>query len=96
MVNLMPSHQQLSIKQGNFTRYYVELGNASEAYRRAYDAENCSEKTVWRKAIRVRVLGDRFRPSLSCLIARKKYWQRFAANPYPFHIVLGTDWLPYI
>ena len=29
------------------------MGNASEAYRRAYDAENCSEKTVWRKAIEV-------------------------------------------
>ena len=53
MVNLMPSHQKLSIKQGNFARYYVELGNASEAYRRAYDAENCSEKTVWRKALEI-------------------------------------------
>ena len=53
MVNLMPSHQKLSIKQGNFAQYYVELGNASEAYRRAYDAKNCSEKTAWRKAIEV-------------------------------------------
>ena len=49
----MPSHQKLSIKQGNIARYFVELRNASEAYRRAYDAENCSEKTVWRKAIEV-------------------------------------------
>ena len=49
----MPSHQKLSIIQGNFARYFVELGNASEAYRRAYDAENCSEKTVWRKTIEV-------------------------------------------
>jgi len=81
MVNLMPSHQQLSIKQGNFARHYVELGNASEAYRRTLDAENCSEKTVWRKAKRVRVLEERFRPSLSCLIASKKFCQKFATNP---------------
>ena len=53
MVNLMPSHQKLFIKQGNFTRYFVELGNASEAYRRAYDAKYCSEKTVWQKAFEV-------------------------------------------
>jgi len=35
----MPSHQKLTIKQGNFARYYVELGNANEAYQHAYDAE---------------------------------------------------------
>ena len=40
----MPSHQRLSIKQGNFACYYVELGNASEAYRRVYDAEKLLSK----------------------------------------------------
>ena len=28
----------------------METGNASEAYRRAYNAENMKEETIWRKA----------------------------------------------
>jgi phage terminase small subunit len=37
-------------KQENFCLAYLETGNASEAYRRAYDAENMKPETVNRKA----------------------------------------------
>ena len=41
---------KLTIKQENFCNYYLECGNASEAYRRAYNAEKMKEKSVWEKA----------------------------------------------
>lgn len=37
-------------KQEKFCQLYVELGNASEAYRQAYDASRMKEATVNRKA----------------------------------------------
>ena len=37
-------------KQEAFARSFVETGNASEAYRRAYDAKNMAENTVWKRA----------------------------------------------
>ncbi len=37
-------------KQEAFARAYVETGNASEAYRRSYNAVNMKEQSVWRKA----------------------------------------------
>lgn len=37
-------------KQEAFARAYVETGNASEAYRQAYDAENMKEDTIWKRA----------------------------------------------
>lgn len=41
----------LTPKQEAFCRAYIETGNASEAYRRAYDVgENTKDATVWRKA----------------------------------------------
>ena len=40
----------LTIKQNNFCNYYIETGNASEAYRRAYNAENMNDNTIGRKA----------------------------------------------
>jgi phage terminase small subunit len=40
----------LTEKQGRFCLAYIETGNASEAYRRAYDAESMKPKTVNRKA----------------------------------------------
>lgn len=43
MANLTP-------KQENFCLAYLETGNASEAYRRAYDAENMSPATINVKA----------------------------------------------
>lgn len=36
----------LTPKQEAFAHYYVELGNASEAYRRAYNASNMSVQVV--------------------------------------------------
>lgn len=40
----------LTPKQDNFCRLYIELGNASEAYRRAYDAEDMNDNVVGVKA----------------------------------------------
>ena len=40
----------LTIKQEKFCNYYIETGNASEAYRRAYDCKNMSEKAIWENA----------------------------------------------
>ncbi len=42
----------LTPKQENFCRAYVETGNASEAYRRAYSAERMKPATVSRNAKR--------------------------------------------
>lgn len=41
---------RLTEKQERFCLAYIETGNASEAYRRAYDAGKMAESTVWRKA----------------------------------------------
>jgi phage terminase small subunit len=41
---------KLTQKQEAFALAYVEIGNASEAYRRAYYAENMQPQTVWVKA----------------------------------------------
>lgn len=40
----------LTPKQENFCLAYLETGNASEAYRRAYDAEKMAPESVNRKA----------------------------------------------
>ena len=40
----------LTPKQEKFAQKYIELGNAAEAYRNAYDAENMKPVTVRRKA----------------------------------------------
>ena len=42
--------KKLTPKQEAFACAYVETGNASEAYRRAYDAGAMKEETIWRKA----------------------------------------------
>src|SRR5438045_997748 len=42
--------QGLTPKQEKFAQKYIELGNAAEAYREAYDAENMKPVTVRRKA----------------------------------------------
>jgi hypothetical protein len=41
---------KLTIKQEKFAQAYVETGNASEAYRRAYDAERMKDKQIWEEA----------------------------------------------
>jgi len=40
----------LTAKQEAFCLAYLETGNASEAYRRSYDAENMKPETIWREA----------------------------------------------
>jgi len=45
-----PPDHTLTIKQENFCLFYIEEGNASDAYRRAYDAEGMKPNTVNRKA----------------------------------------------
>ena len=41
---------KLTAKQEAFCVAYIETGNASEAYRLSYDAENCKPETVNSKA----------------------------------------------
>ena len=41
---------KLTLKQEAFARAYVETGNASEAYRRAYDAKNMKPEVIAVKA----------------------------------------------
>lgn len=40
----------LTEKQEKFCQKYIELGNASEAYRESYDASNMKDTTINRKA----------------------------------------------
>lgn len=40
----------LTPKQEKFCQLYIELGNASEAYRQSYDADSMNENTVHRNA----------------------------------------------
>lgn len=42
---------KLTVKQENFCNYYLETGNASEAYRRSYSCDNMAPATINRKAI---------------------------------------------
>lgn len=45
---------KLSVKQENFCHYYLEcMGNASEAYRRAYSSDKMQDKTIWECASRL-------------------------------------------
>lgn len=41
---------KLTIKQENFCNFYIETGNASEAYRRSYATEKMKDETINRKA----------------------------------------------
>lgn len=40
----------LTQKQENFCLEYIKCGNASEAYRKAYNAEKMKDETIWVKA----------------------------------------------
>lgn len=46
----MGQTNKLTIKQENFCNYYIECGNASEAYRRAYSCGSMKDETVNRMA----------------------------------------------
>lgn len=41
---------KLTPKQENFCQKYIELGNASEAYRQSYDCQNMSDDTISKEA----------------------------------------------
>ena len=43
--------KSLTVKQENFCNYYIESGNASEAYRRAYSCRKMKDEAVSVKAI---------------------------------------------
>jgi hypothetical protein len=45
---------KLTLKQERFCQAYIECqGNASEAYRRAYDAERMKDKQIWEEACKL-------------------------------------------
>lgn len=41
---------KLTPKQEKFCQKYIELGNASEAYRQSYDCKNMTDETIYVKA----------------------------------------------
>lgn len=43
----------LTMKQEAFCRYYVDTGNATEAYRMSYDTSNMKAETIWSNASRI-------------------------------------------
>ena len=43
----------LTMKQENFCREYLLCGNASEAYRRAYNCENMKDEKIWNNAYKL-------------------------------------------
>ncbi|WP_302994033.1 terminase small subunit [Bacteroides clarus] len=43
----------LTIKQENFCNYYIENGNASDAYRRAYSCEKMKDKQIWEESCKL-------------------------------------------
>ena len=46
----MEQAHKLTMKQESFCLIFLETGNASEAYRRSYNAGKMAEATIWRKA----------------------------------------------
>jgi len=76
--------KQLTQKQINFCHKYIECGNASEAYRFAYNAENMKPESVTRKASElmangivsamVQELRDKATETFDITIEQKKKW----------------------
>ena len=69
---------KLTIKQEAFARAYVETGNVSEAYRRAYNAENMKQESIAVRACellahsKVSVMVSEMRKEL----AERTMWER--------------------
>lgn len=53
-----PSGHKLTLKQEKFCLVYLETGNASEAYRQAYDVDRMKPETIKRKAAELMVNGN--------------------------------------
>src|SRR4051794_40162635 len=53
--DLTPKQESFNLtpKQESFCQKYIETGNASEAYRQSYDADNMMAKSVWEEASRL-------------------------------------------
>jgi phage terminase small subunit len=49
--------KKLTEKQDKFCREYILCGNASEAYRRAYNAKNMKQETIWTKSSELMAKG---------------------------------------
>lgn len=69
---------EITKKQLNFAREYVLTGNASEAYRRAYNAENMSNDTIRVKACNL-LKKDNIRVTVEALnqVAQKEIETNF-------------------
>ena len=69
---------KLTIKQEAFARAYVETGNASEAYRRSYNAENMKQESIAVRACellahsKIAVMVSEMRKEL----AERTMWER--------------------
>jgi len=82
--------KQLTQKQINFCHKYIECGNASEAYRFAYNAENMKQEVIANKAsemlkkddIRVMVeeLRGKAQEVFDITIEQKKKWLQQIVN----------------
>jgi len=76
--------KNLTQKQINFCHKYIECGNASEAYRFAYNAENMKPESITRKASElmangivsamVQELRDKATETFDITIEQKKKW----------------------
>ena len=63
---------KLTIKQERFCNKYIECGNASEAYRYAYNCSNMSDSTIWNNAYQLLQNSD--------VIARVEYLKAHLAE----------------
>lgn len=76
----------LTPKQEQFCLAYLETGNASEAYRRAYSAQNMSTNVIHNKAsallakgeVRVRIDGIRARSETAAVMGRQEALERLS------------------
>jgi len=64
--------RQLTLKQEHFCQAYIETGNASEAYRRAYNTENMVANTIKAKAYKTLQLAH-IRATVDVLKAEHRY-----------------------
>lgn len=74
---------KLTIKQEKFCNKYLECGNASEAYRFAYDCSRMTDNVISVKASQLLSNGKvtvRVKPTSSPISRKRTYHQR-GANP---------------
>lgn len=73
----------LTPKQESFCQLYIELGNASEAYRQSYDADSMNENTVHVKASELKKLRK--------IQDRIKYLTQHRSNEYFRNSAIKVD-----